>query len=165
MGGRKAAPLEWIDQYDFDKLSKTTGNFRERKRYLAFAHIKDGKSFSEAAQMVRVDCRTLMNWIDKFRKKGIEGLKDKFGGGASPHVPSSQHETFRQSVLNLQKNRLGGRIRGDDIRDLIEREYGVRPSKSSVYATLKRIGLVWITGRSRHPKADKKAQEDFKKTL
>jgi len=85
-------------------------------------HIKEGKSFREVAQMVRVSYRTIMNWIDKFRKKGVEGLKDKFGGGARPHVPSSQHETFRQSVLNLQKNRLGGGIRGDDIRDLIERE-------------------------------------------
>jgi len=165
MRGRKAAPLEWIGQYDFDKLSKTTRNSREQKRYLALAHIKDGKSFREAAEMVRVSYRTLMNWMKKFRKKGIEELKDKFGGGTKPHVPSNQHETFRQSVLNLQKSRLGGRIRGDDIRDLIEREYGVYPSKSSVYATLKRTGLVWITGRSRHPKADKEAQEDFKKTL
>lgn len=165
MKGRKATPLEWIDQYDFDKLSKTTRNSREQKRYLALAHIKEGKSFKEVSQMVRVSYRTIMNWTDKFRKKGVEGLKDKFGGGARPHVPSSQHETFRQSVLNLQKSRLGGRIRGDDIQDLIEREYGVRPSKASVYATLKRTGLVWITGRSRHPKADKEAQEDFKKTL
>ena len=35
---------------------------------------------------------------------------------------------------------------------------------ANVYAILKKAGLVWITGRSIHPKTDKKAQEDFKKT-
>ena len=38
MRGRKAEPIKNLEQYDFDKLSKTQGNSRERKRYLAFAH-------------------------------------------------------------------------------------------------------------------------------
>ena len=50
-------------------------------------------------------------------------------------------------VLEIQNNRSGGRIRGKDVADLIEEKYGITPSKSSVYETLKKIGLVWITGR------------------
>jgi transposase len=162
---KKAVILEGLDKYDFDKLSKSIGNFREKKRYLAFAHIKDGKNFTEVAKMMRVSLRTVMNWVRNFREKGIEALKDSFGGGAKPHVPHSDYEDFKQSVLELQKNRPGGRIRGKDIADLIRSKYGVSPSKSSVYETLKKAGLVWITGRSRHPKEDKEAQKAFKKTF
>ena len=36
--------------------------------------------------------------------------------------------------------------------------------KKSVYNALHRVNLVWISGRSKHPKADVGAQESFKKT-
>ena len=114
--------------------------------------------------MVRVQLRTLMNWVKKFRENGLSGLKDNHGGGAQPHVPIKDHKLFRDAVLKLQSERQGGRIREQDVASLIQKMYGITPSKSSVYDTLKRIGLVWITSRSRHPKADKEAQEAFKKT-
>jgi putative transposase len=85
MRGRKAEPIEGLKQYDFDKLSRTVGNPRERKRYLAFAHIQDGKNFTEVSKIVRVKLRTLMNWVEKFRAEGIEGLLDRPGRGANPH--------------------------------------------------------------------------------
>ncbi len=150
MQGRKFRLLEGIEKYNFDKLSKTRGSYREKRRYLAFAHIRDGKSFTETAKMVRVELRTLMNWVDSFRKRGIEGLKDKYGGGAKPHICASEYEAFKSSVLDLQKDCSERRIRVTDIQNLIERQYGARPAKSTVYDILKRAGLVWITGRLHH---------------
>lgn len=165
MRGPKSAKIDNLDQYSFDKLSKTEGNPRERRRYLAFAHIQDGKSFTKAAEMVRVERRTLMNWVAQFRKNGIEGLKDKPGRGAKPYLLPEQHEAFKLSVLELQSNRKGGRIRGKDVLELMKDKFGIEPAKSSVYNALKRVDLVWITGRSIHPEADIEAQEAFKKTL
>jgi len=164
MKGRKAVAIEGIDQYNFAKLASSKGTPRERRRYLAFAHIQDGKCFSEAARMVKVKERTIMNWVRKFRECGLEGLKEKPGRGAKPYISQKEYENFRESVEKLQKNRSGGRIRGKDIGDLIQKMTGKRPCKSTVYDTLKRAGLVWITGRSQHPKTDKETQEAFKKT-
>lgn len=164
MRGRKAAKIEGIEEYDFDKLSKTEGNPRERKRWLAFAHLREGKTFTEAAACVRVNLRSLMRWVKKFRMEGIEGLKEKPGRGAKPLMSSEHREAFRQAVLELQEKRTGGRIRGKDILELMQTQYGINPSLSTVYSTLKRADLVWITGRSIHPEADLGAQEAFKKT-
>ena len=164
MRGRKAAQIEGIQQYDFDKLAKTEGNARERRRFLAFAHIREGKTFTETAIAIRVKLRTLMNWIKQFKNEGIGGLKDKAGRGAKPFLPEEHLLAFRQAVLELQKNRVGGRIRGSDVLELMRTKYGIDPSLRTVYDTLKRAELVWITGRSIHPKADLEAQETFKKT-
>lgn len=67
MRGRKAAQIKNIQQYDFDKLANTSGNARERRRFVAFAHISEGKTFTEAAIAVRVKLRTLMNWVKRFK--------------------------------------------------------------------------------------------------
>ena len=165
MRGRKSAKINGIDDYDFDKLSKTERNPRERLRYLAFAHIKEGKSFTDIAQMVRINLRTLQNWISNFKKNGLEGLKDKPGRGAKPHLKDEDREAFKAAVLELQMNKKGGRIRGKDVLELMRSKFGIEPSKSSVYDTLKRVDLVWITGRSMHPEANLEEQETFKKTL
>lgn len=164
MRGRKAAQLEGIGQYDFDKLAKTEGSPRERRRFLAFAHLCEGKTFTEAAAFVRVELRSLMRWVRRFRTEGLEGLKDKPGRGAKPLIPSEHREAFRQAVLELQEKRTGGRIRGRDILELMQTKYGIDPTLKTVYNSLKMADLVWITGRSIHPKADLEAQEAFKKT-
>ena len=54
MKGRKARPIEGLEKYNFAKLATSQGSARERRRFLAFAHIQDGKSLSEAAQMIKV---------------------------------------------------------------------------------------------------------------
>ena len=62
---------------DMTKYSKHTGYPRERKRYLALARIRDGKSFTEAAAAIMMRLRTLMNWIKRFREIWIDGLLSK----------------------------------------------------------------------------------------
>ena len=165
MRGRKAMPIEGIKQYDFDKLSKTQGNPRERKRYLAFAHISDGKSFTAAAAATRTNLRTLMNWIKRFRAQGIDGLTDQLGRGSKPYLASKDREVFKQAVLELRQKRTGGRVRGSDVLALMKEKYNVTPTLSTVYNTLKRADLVWITGRSIHPNADLESQKNFKKNF
>lgn len=164
MRGRKAVQIEGIEQYDFDKMAKTEGSPRERRRFLAFAHLREGKTFTETAAFVRVKLRSLMRWVKRFRTEGLEGLKDKAGRGAKPLILLEHRAAFRQAVLELQERRTGGRIRGRDILELMHTKYGINPTLKTVYNTLKRADLVWITGRSIHPRADLEAQEAFKKT-
>jgi hypothetical protein len=99
----------------------------ERRRFLAFAYLRDGKTFTEAAAAVRVKLRSLMR-------------------GAKPFIAPEHQAAFRQAVLELMRTK-----------------YGIDPSLKTVYNTLKRADLVWITGRSIHPKADLEAQEALKK--
>jgi transposase len=164
MMGKKPAPINNLDKYNFAKLTKSEGTPRERRRFLAFAHIQDGCTFSDAAKMVKISVRSLMKWVSRFRESGLNGLMEKPGRGAKPYLPPEDYESFRKLVNELQSNREGGRVRGKDIADELEKKYGKRPSKSVLYRALHNAGLVWITGRSQHPKSDQEAQAAFKKT-
>ena len=164
MRGRKASRIEGIEQYDFDKLATTEGSPRERRRFLAFAHLREGKTFTETAVAVRVRLRSLMRWINRFKEESLKGLRDKPGRGMKPLLPPEHRTAFREAVLELQEKKAEGRIKGSDVLELMRTKYGVNPSLRTVYNTLKRADLVWITGRSIHPKADLEAQEAFKKT-
>lgn len=165
MKGRPAKCLEGLDRYDFAKLACSKGDARERRRFLAFAHIQDGKSFSDAARMVKVKPRTVIVWADKFRKHGIDGLMEKPGRGAKGYFSQEEKEMIGKAIECMQQARSGGRIRGEDVHKYVLQTYGVRLSNGSLYKLLHDIGLSWITGRSIHPKADVEKQESFKKNF
>jgi hypothetical protein len=40
-------------------------------------------------------------------------------------LPKTQEEAFRQAVEQLQDRRSGGRVRGEDIRQLLAEQFGV----------------------------------------
>jgi len=164
MKGKKRTISETIHQYNFSKLAKTAVSPRERLRYLAFAHIQEGKSNVAISEMLKIHRMTITDWIKKFNNEGLEGLKEKGGRGNKPKLPYSEEGAFRKAVLDLQDKKKGGRIKGTDILKLMEEKFSVRCSLKSVYNALRRIDLVWISGRSKHPKSDPKAQEAFKKT-
>lgn len=164
MAGRKRNISSKIYDYDFNQLFKKASHPREKIRYLAFSHLQDGKSNSDIAKIIKIDRLTIGNWIKAFNKEGIIGLSEKEGRGNKPKLKASEEEAFRKSVLELQENRPGGRIIGLDILKMMKEKFNVKCTLSSVYNVLHRVNLVWISGRSKHPKADFEKQEDFKKT-
>jgi transposase len=165
MKGRKAQPIPGLTEHNFIKLAKTEKNARQRIRWLAFAHIAEGKSFSETARIVKVLPRTVITWVSKFRNDGIEGLKEQRGRGRKRSIEERYEKAIGVAVEEMQRKKEGGRIRGGDVHRMIELRYGINLSNGSLYRVLHRAGLSWMTGRSQHPQADVEKQEGFKKTL
>lgn len=159
-----AIPEEIFD-YDFSLLAKRSKHPRERIRLLALAHLKDGKSVQEASRAVKVSRNAVYTWLRAFRNKKLDGLKEKEGRGAKLKLPTSEHEAFREAVFKLQENRSGGRLKGQEILDLMENDFGITCTKRSVYNHLKRANIVWVSARSKHPKSDLEMQEEYKKNF
>ena len=164
MKGRKAKlPLK-VFEHDFSQLAKREPHARTRHRFLGLAHLQDGATITEVAKICRASRSTIYDWLKRLELEGVDGLQEKEGRGSLPKLRLEQHEAFKQAVLELQSNRDGGRIRGIDVLQLMQEKFGVTCDISTVYRTLERVDLVWISGRSIHPRANLKAQEDFKKT-
>jgi transposase len=95
--------------------------------------------------------------------EGVEGLRDKTGKGRKRKLSPEREEEFRQQVEELQEEREGGRVRGQDVQVLLKEKFCIDHALPSVYHVLDRCGLSWISARSKHPKSDPAAQEEFKK--
>ncbi len=84
---------------------------------------------------------------------------------STQRLPEAQEEAFRPAVEQLRESRGGGRIRGEDIRQLLSEQFAVAYSLNGVYDLLKRLDMAWISARSISPHADPVKQAAFKKIL
>jgi transposase len=154
-----------MQQVDFDQLARQESNGRRRLRLLALAHLKDGKSCTETAQALRVTRHAVRRWLTWFSCGGMARLAGLPHDWSTQRLPKAQEEAFRQAVEHLQHERGGGRVRGEDIRQVLAQQFGLAYSLNGVYHLLKRLNLVWISARAISPHADPVAQAEFKKKL
>lgn len=148
---------------DFFQLAKREMDARIRNRLLALGHLGAGKTKTEVAEMFQITFPTLRDWLVRFLNEGIDGLQDKSGKGRKRKLSFEREEEFRQQVEELQEKRKGGRVRGQDIQILLKEKFCIDHALPSVYHVLERCGLSWISARSKHPKSNSGAQEEFKK--
>lgn len=110
--------------------------------------------------------KTVRKWIQRYDLFGIEGLLSIQSGRGRKSMLLLQHkEDLKIAIKELEDKCEGGRITGKDVCSMLQKRYNVRCSLSNTYVILKRLNLSWITIRSIHPKADKEAQEAFKKRI
>jgi len=152
-------------EVDFLSLSKIEKKPRVRIRLLALAHVKDGTSYRAVAKMLKVTFRSVQTWANKFKNSGIEGLKDKGGSGQKPFFPREREEELKRVISERQAKKGGGRLTGTDIQKIVNEDFGIGYALRATYDLLHRINFVCITSRSKHPKSDQKAQEEFKKNF
>ena len=154
---------EWKD--DFWDLYKTKGQHKYGLKLFAMHKIQSGMRQSRVSQTLNKSPSTLQRWIRRYESEGLDGLLNIRPGRGRKAKVVLEKEAFAGDLEGLGKERKGGRIRGEDIIDMIEKKYQVSYSLSGTYHLLKRLGMSWITGRSKHPSHYSEAQEEFKKTL
>src|SRR5512142_1543101 len=156
--GRLKDEVAKLTGTDFFRLAKKEPRPRTRIRLLALGNLESGKTKTEVAAMFQVSFPTLRTWLVRFIAEGVKGLQDRGGKGRKRKLSSEQEEDFRQRVEELQENREGGRVRGQDVQLLLKEKFCVDHALPSVYHVLERCGLSWISSRSKHPKSDPAAQ-------
>ena len=150
---------------NFTEIAKTEKNSRKKVRLLALAHAANGESYIDISNMLKVHYHTVRQWVQNFLNDGLDGLNEKKGRGTKALL-SKDEELELLKAINVEYDNLnGGRLFGYDIQKMIYDKFGIKCSLSTVYNILHRAGLVWISARSKSPKVDLEAQEDFKKKL
>ena len=134
-------------------------------RCLACHYIQEGKSYKEISKMIKYSKQTIGEWVKMYNEGGIDKmLSIREGRGRKARIDNNKKEEFNEFVVQLQKDRDGGRIIGDDIISMIKDKYNESYSVSGVYKLLKRMDMSWVSARSIHTKTDLEVQEAFKKT-
>lgn len=124
--------------------------------------IQESHTEESVCKLIGKTHKTIRLWRRQYEKGGLpELLNIKVGRGRKALM--SDPENIRKDIELLQVERNGGRVKCQDIKDFLEKKYGIKYSQSGIYNALKRLGFSWVTVRSRHPKQDLQAQEKFKK--
>lgn len=159
---------QFISKYshiNFLKMAKKESNKRVHERLLAIHHLCNGKTRHEAAAIVGRSDEWLRAWTLKYHSGGYNNLINKKPPGRITYLTKEQEQKLVQEIIEMQDNRDGGRITGPEIAAHIKLEYGVTYKGNSIYDLLERLGLTWVSSRSKHPKSDPVAQKNFKQTF
>lgn len=162
--GRPPVILREIYDYDFASESKKEKNRSYKVKLLALEQIKRGKGYRETSKIFNVNETSIKNWVKRVAYEGIEGLKLKDGRGRKPKLENSSVEDFKLAIAELQTNRSGGRINVADITKMANERFGTTYKVKGMYGLLHKIGMVWVSARSKHSAHDSFAQASFKKT-
>ena len=140
-----------------------TNNASLKLRYLAVEKFNEGDSRALIARTLNVSRRLVNEWISAYLSHGFDGLALKLATGRPPLLNNEEKSTLKKHVLSHAVKPQGGRLMGKDIQKHIKETYGVNYHIRNIYHLMKELNIVWITSRSKHPKQDLEAQEDFKK--
>jgi transposase len=127
--------------------------------------LQSGKRLKEVADIVISDERTVRSWLRAFIDFDYEGLIEREGRGRKPRLAPEEEETFKYTIDKLQELKNGGRITVYDIQKLLVEIFDCNYSISGVYCLLDRLNIVWISGRSKHPKHSKETIDSFKQNF
>ena len=151
------------------ELRKAAGgekNSAAARRILALALVLDGVDRKTAAETCGMDRQTLRDWVHRYNAAGLAGLRNLKSPGVGSKLTARQQAELAELVEAGPDPAVHGvvRWRRVDLRDELQRRFGVALHERSVGKILTKLGYRKLSVRPRHPQADEDAQEAFKKT-
>ena len=160
-----------ITRHDLTARDVRVAAARERdgataRRMLAIALVLEGTDRKTAAETCGMDRQTLRDWVHRYNSEGLSGLHDRKPPGPQPKMTPDQTAQFAAWVEDGPDPSRHGvvRWRRADLRDELQRQFGVELHERSVGKVLAKLGYRRLSVRPRHPEADEEAQATFKKT-
>ena len=162
------AAVRLRDDYTAREVRRLAARCRDAnrsRRLLAIAAVYDGMNRGEAARIGGMDRQTLRDWVHRFNADGTDGLADSWTSGPQPRLDATQKAELAAIVEAGPDRAKDGvvRWRRVDLRDWIERRFGVAYHERTVSNLLHELGFSRISARPRHPAQDRETIEAFKK--
>lgn len=147
-----------------EKIKQTVGFWRVQKWLIIYNAVKYPRKAEEIANHLAVSVSLVHKTISEFKKNGIQSIETiGKGGRKNAYLTLDEEMDFIQKFV---ERAIQGQIATtDEIKEEFEKRVGVKVHKTSIYRLLDRHQWRKIMPLPFHPKQDKKAQEDFKKTL
>lgn len=144
---------ELAKKYKWEKDAKV------RERLLIINWHKQGKTTRQIAGLIGCSQTNVMFWINRYRKAGVEGLKNLPKSGKPKMITDDEEKSIKQK---LEGNPCGWQTKS--VIELIKNESGIEYTRRHVNRLLNKWGFARIRPRKKHIAADEKEQKAFKKS-
>ena len=155
-----------LDEKEIKELDDCIAKYRPSHRIyiklIAVRDVKSGKTRTEVAENLRVNRRTVGNWVKSYDKNGIEGLIPKYENcGSKCRLSNEQLLKLKEELTNPEKSQSL-----KDAQKFIKNEFDVEYSIKQVWViTRKKLGLNYRKPFIKYNEAPKNAEEILKKKL
>ena len=165
-----ARPVLKVDNYSADEIKAM---FRKDERYTiglrlyAVYQVALGKSSRKLEELYNTSFKQITNWVHRFEKEGIDGLRDKEGRGRTAKLDKEQREGL-SVLLSEPADKHGynsATWTGPMVIEWIEKNYGIVYRKAHIYNIIKSLGFSYQKGKGIFAERDAEKQEDFKMAL
>jgi len=123
-----------------------------------------GQTAPAIAVQVLLSERQVRTWVARYNADGLGGPGDLPGRGRKGPLDAEQRRRLGER-LEAGPTPDGGAcaFRGEDVRRVLEKEFGVPRGLDAAYDLMHRLGFEPPRPRPRHPQADPAAQEAFER--
>jgi transposase len=136
-------------------LARRERDGRVSARLLALANALDGMSRDAAARAAGMDRQTLRDWVHRYNAEGLAGLRDRPRPGRPCGLDEGRQAALKGLVLKGPKLKRDGCVawRARDLRELVERRFGVRLEPAAQVGTRPGGDTVPLrVGAAEHPR-------------
>ena len=122
------------------------------------------RPLQNVAEIFGVNRRTVWEWAKRFKKEGVDGLRDRPRGHRRGRLNAEQQGQVEQ-WLEQGRNRDGEPVHWTlaKLQTEWERVFGVKVSLTAVWKRIRNMGFRQKVPRPRHRRADPEAAQAFKK--
>jgi transposase len=147
------------------KLARSESNSKIAQRIQIIVLAMQGYTAPGIALSLSLSRRTCQEWVNRFNQQGFVGLEDQPGRGRNALLTPEECEAFKKR-LDAGPTDADGvcTFQGEDLRGILENEFGKVRSLGTVYYLLHQLGYESLVPRPQHRNADEQAQQDFKKS-
>jgi transposase len=146
-------------------LIRSESRAKVARRLTAVRLARLGQTAAAIAPQVLLSDRQVRTWVARYNAGGPDALTDRPGRGRTGPLTPDQEQRLKDRLRAGPTDADGVcTLRGQDVRRILEEEFGVLRSLQAVYDLLHRFGFTPLCPRPRHPRSDPEAQAAFKKS-
>jgi transposase len=157
------------DHHTTEELRELAQDLTQKRiwrRAQAVVLAKQGRTATDIAGALGCSLKAVKNWVAQYNTGGIEALYERHRSGRPPLLDPAQYSRLKQRLSDPPRPEDGVcTLRGLDVRQILEREFGVLMSLQAVYDLLQRLGYSSLMPRPQHEDANPEVQAFFKEIV
>ena len=158
--------LSSSEKKNLQEALKIEENYKIRERIWMFLLLDDGKTYKEIAELIGCSQRRVAYWCVHGDPANLESLEDGRKKGNYKKATDKYIEILLE-IVDKEPKEFGyefGRWTGKRLSEHLEKETGIKLSKSQIGRILSREKYVYIWGKySLEDQQDKKKEKPLKK--
>lgn len=144
--GKSVLKIHRAEPREIKKLLSSNEAYTVGIRLYLVYLVALGHSSRKLSELHHISFKQITNWVHRFEKQGIEGLKDKSGRGRKSALSDQQLDRIKTLVLAENPKKYGFQAEkwtGPLLVQWINNEYGLEYQKAQVYNLLDKIGIAF----------------------